>query len=217
MTKSRVFQFVKVAFAALVITGGVISIMTFLSNWIIRHGYFTHSLFIQHAPILPFLIFCAFFYRRVVAPLEIGRLKGVGAHWWALAVFAIYLADWFYGRISGVPAEQFVITIFDKPAAGIVTTALTIFLLAPVNEEILFRGIMLNVFRSSRQWTLWLGALLTSLLFMKVHAQYGNVDTFIELFAFALVMCAARIRSGGLLFPVLLHTEAAILALLFGR
>lgn len=217
MTKSNVFQFVKVAFAALAIPYGVFSIMMFLGSLSIRHSYYNHSLFIQHAPILLLLTLCVLLYRRFVAPLAIGRLRGIGAHWFALAVFAIYLADWIYGRISGVPAEQFVVTIFDKPAAAIVTTALTIFLFAPVNEEIVFRGIMLNVFRSSRQWTLWLGALLTSLLFMKVHAQYGNVDTFIELFAFALVMCAARIRSGGLLLPVLLHSEAAILALLFGR
>lgn len=217
MTKSTGFQFVKVLIAALAISYGVISILMFLSGWIIQHGYFNHSLFIQHAPVLVFLTLCVLLYRRFVAPLEIGRLRGIGAHWFAVAVFAIYLADWIYGRISGVPAEQFVVTIFDKPAAGIVTTALTIFLLAPVNEEILFRGVMLNVFRSSRQWTMWLGALLTSLLFMNVHAQYGNADTFIELLAFALVMCAARIRSGGLLLPVLLHSEAAILALLFGR
>lgn len=217
MTKRNGFQFVKVVLAALAISYGVLSIMMFLSGWIFQHGYFTHSLFIQHAPVLVFLTLCALLYRRYVAPLEIGRLRGIGAHWFALAVFAIYLIDWIYGRISSVPAEPFVVTIFDKPAAGIATTALTIFLLAPVNEEILFRGVLLNVFRSSRQWTLWLGALLTSLLFMKVHAQYGNIDTYIELFAFALVMCAARIRSGGLLLPVMLHSEAAMLALLFGR
>ncbi|MDZ7324950.1 CPBP family intramembrane metalloprotease [Kosakonia sacchari] len=217
MTKSNVFQFGKVVFAALAIPYGAYSIMTFLSGWSFGHGYFNHSLFIQHAPVLLFLTLCVLLYRRFVAPLEIGILRGIGAHWFALAVFAIYLADWIYGRISGVPAEQFVVTIFDKPATGIVTTALTIFLLAPVNEEIVFRGVMLNVFRSSRQWTLWLGTLLTSLLFMKIHAQYGNVDTNIELFAFALVMCAARIRSGGLLLPVLLHSEAAVFALLFAR
>lgn len=217
MIKSNGFQFVKVLCAAIAISFGVISIMTFLSGWILDHRYFNHSLFIQHAPVLVFLTLCVLLYRRLVAPLELGRLKGIGAHWFALAVFAIYLADWVYGRVSGVPAEQFVVTIFDKPAAGIVTTALTIFLLAPVNEEILFRGVMLNVFRSSRQWTLWIGALLTSLLFMSVHAQYGNADTSVELFAFALVMCAARIRSGGLLLPVLLHSEAALLAVIFGR
>ncbi|WP_236265725.1 CPBP family intramembrane glutamic endopeptidase, partial [Escherichia coli] len=48
----------------------------------------------------------------------------------------------------------------------VILTLLTIFILAPLNEETLFRGIMLNVFRSRYCWTMWLGALITSLLFI---------------------------------------------------
>lgn len=36
---------------------------------------------------------------------------------------------------------------------------------------------MLNVFRSRYNWTMWLGALITSLLFAAVHMQYQNLLT----------------------------------------
>ncbi len=75
---------------------------------------------------------------------------------------------------------------------------------------------LLNVFRSRYCWTMWLGALITSLLFVAAHSQYKNLLTLAELFLVGLITSAARIRSGGLLLPVLLHMEATTLGLLFG-
>ncbi len=62
----------------------------------------------------------------------------------------------------------------------------------------------------------WLGALITSLLFVAAHSQYQNLLTLAELFLVGVITSAARIRSGGLLLPVLLHMEATTLGLLFG-
>ncbi|EGI3956570.1 CPBP family intramembrane metalloprotease [Escherichia coli] len=92
---------------------------------------------------------------------------------------------------------------------------LAVFILAPLNEETLFRGFMLNVFRSRYRWTMWLGTLITSLLFAAVHMQYQSLLTLAEIFLVGLITSAARIRSGGLL-PVLLHMESTVLGLLLG-
>jgi membrane protease YdiL (CAAX protease family) len=76
---------------------------------------------------------------------------------------------------------------------------------------------VLNVFRSRYNWTMWLGALITSLLFAAVHMQYQNLLTPAEMSpGVGLITSAARIRSGGLLLPVLLHMEATALGLLLG-
>lgn len=75
-----------------------------------------------------------------------------------------------------------------------ILTLLTIFILAPLNEETLFRGIMLNVFRSRYCWTMWLGALITSLLFVAAHSQYQNLLTLAELFLVGLITSVARIK-----------------------
>lgn len=59
---------------------------------------------------------------------------------------------------------------------------------------------------------MWLGALISSLLFVAAHSQYQNLLTLAELFLVGLITSAARI----MLLPVLLHMEATTLGLLFG-
>nr|WP_264829002.1 MULTISPECIES: CPBP family glutamic-type intramembrane protease [Enterobacteriaceae] len=54
------------------------------------------------------------------------------------------------------------------------------------------------------------------MLFAAVHMQYQNLLTLAEMFLVGLITSAARIRSGGLLLPVLLHMEATALGLLLG-
>ncbi|MCR1266992.1 CPBP family intramembrane metalloprotease [Escherichia coli] len=85
-----------------------------------------------------------------------------------------------------------------------------------ITTDYLQQCLMLNVFRSRYCWTMWLGALITSLLFVAAHSQYQNLLTLAELFLVGLITSVARIRSGGLLLPVLLHMEATTLGLLFG-
>lgn len=65
-------------------------------------------------------------------------------------------------------------TIFGN-ASLMLILILAVFILAPLNEETLFRGFMLNVFRSRYRWTMWLGTLITSLLFAAVHMQYQSL------------------------------------------
>ncbi|EDB1533870.1 CPBP family intramembrane metalloprotease, partial [Salmonella enterica] len=60
-------------------------------------------------------------------------------------------------------------------------------------------------------WTMWLGALITSLLFVAAHSQYQNLLTLAELFLVGVITSAAGNRSGGLLLPVLLHMEVTVL------
>ena len=130
------------------------------------------------------------------------------------STFNVQVADFIRNhKKEGVAVEKL---FADKSIPDVILTLLTIFILAPLNEETLFRGIMLNVFRSRYCWTMWLGALITSLLFVAAHSQYQNLLTLAELFLVGLITSVARIRSGGLLLPVLLHMEATTLGLLFG-
>ena len=133
------------------------------------------------------------------------------------AMAVVYVGVFLLGKALALPAEPFMTKLFaDKSIPDVILTLLTIFILAPLNEETLFRGIMLNVFRSRSCWTMWLGALIKSLLLVAPHSQYQNLLTLAELFLVGLITSVARIRSGGLLLPVLLHMEATTLGLLFG-
>ncbi|EOT4297087.1 type II CAAX prenyl endopeptidase Rce1 family protein [Escherichia coli] len=45
----------------------------------------------------------------------------------------------------------------DKSIPDVILTLLIVFILGPLNEEMLFHGILLNVFCSRYKWTMWLG------------------------------------------------------------
>ncbi|STB30514.1 putative transfer inhibition protein [Citrobacter koseri] len=141
-------------------------------------------------------LLCVFLvYRRWIAPLPVvGQLRNVGVtvagrvRWpWCMSVYFCS------GKALALPAEPFMTKLFaDKSIPDVILTLLTIFILAPLNEETLFRGIMLNVFRSRYCWTMWLGALITSLLFVAAHSQYQNLLTLAELFLVGLITSVAQ-------------------------
>lgn len=77
---------------------------------------------------------------------------------------------------------------------------------APIYEELVFRGLLWSAiaeqFESPRG--LIIASLITSFIFALIHLQYGvyEISTIVVL---ALIFCWARIKSGSLLLPMLLH------------
>ncbi|NCG53669.1 type II CAAX prenyl endopeptidase Rce1 family protein [Serratia fonticola] len=214
-TRNKYLQFLLVLVSAWAIIWGTLFVM---GQAVLLYGEGQHAMFASHGVVFIYLLPVFFAYRRWVAPLPVfGQLRNVGAPWLVGAMAVLYIAEYTWGKATGQPTEAFVATLYDSKAlAGVITTTVTIFVLAPLNEETLFRGFMMNVFHSRHRWTLWLGAVLTSLLFAVVHSQYQNLSTLAEMFLVGMITSMARMRSGGLLLPVLLHMEATGLGLLLG-
>ena len=76
----------------------------------------------------------------------------------------------------------------------------TLVIIAPVAEEIIFRGYLLGKLR--KHVPIWIAILITSLLFGAVHLSW-NVG--IDVFALSLVLCLLRIASKSLWPSILLH------------
>ncbi|MBW7908963.1 MAG: CPBP family intramembrane metalloprotease [Kiritimatiellae bacterium] len=72
--------------------------------------------------------------------------------------------------------------------------------LAPLFEELLFRGIILPVV--ARRFGAWAGLLLTSFLFAAIH---GHLPSFGTLFAFAFALGSAYILTGSLAVAIVMH------------
>jgi len=77
---------------------------------------------------------------------------------------------------------------------------ITLVVIAPVAEEILFRGYLLGKLR--KHVPIWLAILVTSLLFGLVHFAW-NVG--VDVFALSIVLCLLRISTGRLWPAILLH------------
>jgi membrane protease YdiL (CAAX protease family) len=72
--------------------------------------------------------------------------------------------------------------------------------LAPVFEEILFRGMLLPVL--ARRYGGWAAVLLTSFLFAVIH---GHLPSFLTLFALSGALSLAYILSGSVVVPIAMH------------
>jgi membrane protease YdiL (CAAX protease family) len=81
---------------------------------------------------------------------------------------------------------------------------------APIYEELLFRGFMLEGFRWSKLGTVG-AVLLTSLLWALVHFQYDWYGV-ANIFVMGIVLGAARLHSDSLILTVMLHSLANVVA-----
>ncbi|MGM8938946.1 CPBP family intramembrane glutamic endopeptidase [Psychrobacter sp. W2-37-MNA-CIBAN-0211] len=84
-------------------------------------------------------------------------------------------------------------------------------IVAPLYEELVFRGIVWSAIAeqfvaspSQEQRGAIIASIITSLIFAVIHLQYGvyEISTIVVL---ALIFCYARVKSGSLLLPMLLH------------
>lgn len=77
---------------------------------------------------------------------------------------------------------------------------ITLVVMAPIAEEVLFRGYLFGKLR--KHLRLWVAILITSLLFAIVHFQW-NVG--LDVFVLSIVLCLLRVISGSLWPSILLH------------
>ncbi|MBF2719563.1 CPBP family intramembrane metalloprotease [Psychrobacter sp. NG254] len=84
-------------------------------------------------------------------------------------------------------------------------------IVAPIYEEVVFRGILWSAIAEqftapsySANYGAIVASMITSLIFAIIHVQYGiyEISTIVVL---ALIFCYARIKSGSLLLPIVLH------------
>ncbi len=132
----------------------------------------------------------------------------------AISVFAVYMLCGLLVAVLGLPREAFMAELF----AGLTTwqtliKLASLMILAPITEELMMRHYALRLFPYERShlWK-WVSVLATSALFTSLHTQYGNWPTLALIFAVGCILALARIASGGLRVPILLHMFAEVIA-----
>ena len=123
-------------------------------------------------------------------------------------VFSNGEPDWIY-------REGFDARLFSAEAVTPVMVAFVV-LLAPLVEEIAFRGIALGCL-IGRGWSPVVAALLTSAVFAGLHGNYV-LPALIPIFITGLYLALLRIASGSMAVPIAAHmsTNAVMLALASG-
>ena len=83
---------------------------------------------------------------------------------------------------------------------------LTMVVIAPIYEEVMFRGILWSAGREQFEGAkgVWVASLVTSILFSIIHLQYEFYEMSV-IFLLALLLSYARARSNSLYLPIILH------------
>ncbi|EAN6152251.1 CPBP family intramembrane metalloprotease [Salmonella enterica] len=97
--------------------------------------------------------------------------------------------------VSQVTLEHYYFWLANFPLVFIV----------PVYEEIVFRGCLFNTFKYWFNENVYLSAIPVSILFSILHTQYSDIRTLFILFLVSMVLILARVKSNGILMPIVLH------------
>jgi uncharacterized protein len=91
----------------------------------------------------------------------------------------------------------------DDSTVALVAVCLLVTVVAPIAEEVLFRG---YVFGALRNWRgPWPAAVLTGIVFGGIHAGSSPVEYLVPLAILGMLLCLVRWRTGSLLPCIALH------------
>jgi hypothetical protein len=141
-------------------------------------------------------------------PTVRATVKWVGFAVLAYAAFTFVFAVIVHPKSSDDLFHQLGI---HKHAVGAATAlAILVCVLAPIAEELLFRGFM---FGAMIRWGgPWVAALVVGILFGAVHASSAPAILLIQLAALGVIFCIVRWRTGSILPTIALHAVNNALA-----
>ncbi len=143
------------------------------------------------------------------APWQFG-LRGTRAGafvGWTVVAFVAFLAFGFaYSELVNVGSQQELPDELgaDNGVLALCAAAFLVTVVAPVAEEVFFRG---YVFGALRNWKgMWVGALLTGLIFGAIHAGSAPDPLYLPLLAvFGFILCLLYVKTRSLYPCIALH------------
>jgi hypothetical protein len=102
--------------------------------------------------------------------------------------------------------------IWEYAPEVMIVRAVGIIILAPITEELLFRGLIFKVIADRRPGPLG-AVVITAILFAAVHIQYGIADL-VTIFIDALYWGWVRYKTGTTMLPVVMHIAANTIAVI---
>lgn len=82
--------------------------------------------------------------------------------------------------------------------------------LPPLSEELLYRHFLIRLFPATNRSWRWVAVIAVAAVFTLTHGQYKNWPSFLLLGCLGVIFGVARIATGGLVAPVLLHSFAEV-------
>lgn len=145
---------------------------------------------------------------RILGPVRPGATAvGIGIVVGAVATLLTYLVNALAALVAtpDTPVQQQVLLDALRGGWSLAVAAILAIVVAPVTEEVLFRGLLFQSLR--RRVGLWPAATVSSLLFVGIHVEivFSQPLALVGLFAFAMALAWSFHRFGSLVVPIVAH------------
>lgn len=139
------------------------------------------------------------------------RLIGLGALAWVIyLICALLLAPLLSPEQDDVAKE---ISGDSGDALAMIVTGVLIIVVAPISEEVFFRGFMFAGLR--RSLPLWVAAVVSAGIWGSLHLSGGNLGVAIQLAVFGVILALLYERSGSLWATIFAHGLNNTIAFLY--
>lgn len=150
--------------------------------------------------VLPYSLFSRAFYQKRTGLMPFGTIRLSNLWLPIISMVILSVATMFYGE-----EETWLLRMFNLSPLHQFIMVVAIIFAAPIIEEIIFRGFLLNAGIGYGPNGRRVAIFITSLLFALAHAQYHSPVTFIMIFVMSVIFCLTRIHTNSLLAPIILH------------
>jgi uncharacterized protein len=179
---------------------------------------FHYGIPVYYGPAALLLLSLFALHRRLFHPdlRFVGNVCRIDAARGMLVVSSLYVVTYGVALYLRQPRELSMVMLYSlKTPAENVVMVISLLVLPPIVEELAFRHFLLSVlpFKANRGIAA-IAIVATALFFAFQHRQYAYMTSYLLLFALGVVFARARIRSGGMVLPIALHTYAIGFALI---
>jgi membrane protease YdiL (CAAX protease family) len=132
---------------------------------------------------------------------------------WMLVAYVVYIGlGQLWAQIVDVDAKDKLPDSLgvDESTAALVAVCVLVTVIAPIAEEVFFRGYFFGALRNWRGP--WLAALITGLVFGAIHAGSADAVFLVPLAILGVMLCVVREQTGSLLPCIALHAVNNALA-----
>ena len=120
----------------------------------------------------------------------------------ATILLSTHIGRMFYGPDYQLQQHEELKLLMEDPCAALITSVILLtIVIAPVFEEIMFRGLIQTLFRTHLRYP-WPAIILTSVLFAIIH---DNISHWPTLFTLAICLGYSYEKSGSLFRPIIIH------------
>ncbi len=168
--------------------------------------------------IAPFVIGLILFFSKLRKGITTKEYLGVNPvarktilKWIIVLIILLGLSDVLTLLLGRNICPDFMLKVYET-AGFLPVLWLAVVVVAPLTEELFFRGFLFEGIRNSRLGPI-AAVFITSLIWSMGHSQYDAYGI-LTIFLFGIFLGVIRIKSNSILLPILMHSAASLIAML---